>query len=60
MIYGYIRTSTDKQNNENQRFEIEQFAKNNSININKWIEETISSKKDLEKRKLGKLLKKIK
>ena len=60
MIYGYIRTSTDKQNNENQRFEIEQFAKNNSINIDKWIEETISSKKDLEKRKLGKLLKKIK
>lgn len=60
MIYGYIRTSTDKQNNENQRFEIEQFAKNNSINIDKWIEETISSKKDLEKRKLGKLLKKDK
>lgn len=60
MIYGYIRTSTDKQNNENQRFEIEEFAKNNSINIDKWIEETISSKKDLEKRKLGKLLKKIK
>lgn len=57
MIYGYIRTSTDKQNNENQRFEIEEFAKNNSINIDKWIEETISSKKDLEKRKLGKLLK---
>ena len=51
MIYGYIRTSTDKQNNENQRFEIEQFAKNNSINIDKWIEETISSKKDLEKTK---------
>lgn len=48
----------NKQNNENQHFEIEQFAKNNNININKWIEETISSKKDLDKRKLGKLLKK--
>lgn len=23
MIYGYIRTSTEKQNNENQHFEIE-------------------------------------
>ena len=22
MIYGYIRTSTEKQNNENQHFEI--------------------------------------
>ena len=60
MIYGYIRTSTDKQNNETQQYEIEQFAKNNNIKIDKWIEETISSKKDLEERKLGKLLKKIK
>ena len=60
MIYGYIRTSTDKQNNENQRFEIEQFANNNNLTIDQWIEETISSKKDLDKRKLGKLLKKIK
>ena len=60
MIYGYIRTSTDKQNNENQHYEIEQFAATNNLTINKWIEETISSKKDLEERKLGKLLKKIK
>lgn len=60
MIYGYIRTSTDKQNNENQHYEIEQFAKNNNISIDKWIEETISSRKSLDERKLGKLLKKIK
>ena len=60
MIYGYIRTSTDKQNNENQRFEIKQFANNNNLTINQWIEETISSRKSLDERKLGKLLKKIK
>ena len=60
MIYGYIRTSTDKQNNDNQLFEIEQFAKNNGIIINQWVKETISSRKILEERKLGKLLKKIK
>ena len=60
MIYGYIRISTDKQLSQNQKFEIEEFAKNNNITIGKWIEETISSKKDLEERKLGKLLKKIK
>lgn len=60
MIYGYIRTSTDKQNNENQRFEIGQFAKNNNIIIDKWVQETISSKKSLDERKLGHLLKKIK
>lgn len=60
MIYGYIRTSTDKQNNENQHYEIEQFANNNNLKINQWIEETISSRKSLDERKLGKLLKKIK
>ena len=60
MIYGYIRVSTDKQTTENQRFEIEIFALNNGIAIDKWIMETISSTKELEKRKLGKLLKKMK
>ena len=60
MIYGYIRTSTDKQNNENQRFEIEKFAENNSIRVDKWVQETISSRKNLDERKLGFLLKKIK
>ena len=32
----------------------------NNIHINKWIMETISSRKPLEERKLGKLLKKLK
>jgi len=27
MIYGYIRVSTDRQTNENQRFEIEKYSK---------------------------------
>ncbi|MBR5599166.1 MAG: recombinase family protein, partial [Alphaproteobacteria bacterium] len=60
MIYGYIRISTDKQNQENQKFEIIEFAKKNNIHIDKWIEETISSQKNLEERKLGKLIKKLK
>lgn len=56
MIYGYIRVSNDKQTTENQRFEIERFAENSGIVIEKWINETISATKDLEKRKLGRLL----
>lgn len=60
MIYGYIRISTEKQNNENQHFEIENFATANNIHIDKWVMETISSRKPLEERKLGKLLKKLK
>ena len=60
MIYGYISTSKEKQNNENQHFEIDNFATANQIRVDKLIEETISSGKKLEERKLGKLLKKLK
>ena len=59
MIYGYIRVSTDKQTVENQRFEINQFCDKNEFVVNKWIEETISGSKNVEDRKLGKLLKKM-
>lgn len=60
MIYGYIRVSTDKQTLENQRYDINQFCERNVYVIDKWIEETISGAKDLNDRKLGKLLKKMK
>jgi DNA invertase Pin-like site-specific DNA recombinase len=58
MIYGYIRASTDRQNTDNQRFEIQNFASRNSIEIDEWIEETVSSMRDLRKRKLGRLIRK--
>ena len=60
MNYGYIRVSSDKQTVENQRFEIENFAKGNDLRIDGWIEETISGTKNYDKRELGKLLKKVK
>jgi len=60
MIYGYIRVSTDKQTVENQRFEIENFCGKQEFTVNKWIEETISGSKNVDERKLGKLLKKMK
>lgn len=60
MIYGYIRVSTDKQTVDNQRYEINQFCERETIVVNKWIEETISGSKNVEERKLGKLLKKMK
>ena len=56
MVYGYIRVSTDKQTVENQRFEINNFCEKNNLNVDKWIEETISGAKDFETRKLGILL----
>lgn len=60
MVYGYIRVSTDHQTTENQRFEIQRFCEKNDMIIDFWIEETISSTKDLNKRKLGRLLRRIK
>ena len=55
-IIGYIRVSSNKQNCEHQHHEIEQFAQHNNITVNKWVEETITSCKPLNKRKLGQLL----
>lgn len=57
--YGYIRVSSDKQTVENQRFEINNFCKKQNLQIDGWIEETISGTKAYNKRELGKLLKKV-
>ncbi len=60
MIYGYVRVSTDKQTTENQCFEIKEYAVKHELEIDRWIMETISATKDLDKRKLGRLLRKLK
>ena len=59
-IYAYTRISSNLQTLENQRFSINEFCEKNNINISVWVEETISSRKPLKERKLGKLLKKLK
>ncbi|MBP5485628.1 MAG: master DNA invertase Mpi family serine-type recombinase [Alphaproteobacteria bacterium] len=58
-IIGYIRVSSNKQTVEHQRHEISMFAEQNHIKIDKWTEETISSRKPLNKRKLGQLLEEL-
>jgi DNA invertase Pin-like site-specific DNA recombinase len=60
MNYAYIRVSTDKQTVENQRFEIDRFCIRENVQIDKWIDETISGTKEPEKRKLGSVLRKMK
>lgn len=60
MIYGYCRISTSQQTVLNQRHEIQAFAEKNNLKIDKWLDEVISSRKPLNERKLGKLLKKLK
>jgi len=44
-VYGYNRVSTDLQDNESQRKEIEVYAKAHGLVDIRWIQETISSKK---------------
>ena len=60
MVYAYIRVSTEKQTTENQRFEIERFARQKNLSVCKWIQETISATKKIEDRLLYGLLKKLK
>ncbi|MCQ2582112.1 MAG: recombinase family protein [Alphaproteobacteria bacterium] len=55
-VIGYIRVSSNKQTVQHQHYEIQQFAEHNNITVDKWVEETISSRKPLNKRKLGQLL----
>ena len=59
-VISYLRCSTLKQTIENQRFVITQYAEQNGIQISHWIEETISSRKPLNKRKLSELLNHLK
>ena len=59
-IIGYIRVSSNKQTVEHQRYEIKQFAKNSHLRVDRWVQETISSRKPLQKRRLGSLLEELK
>lgn len=56
MIFAYIRVSTDKQSIENQRFELLKYADSKKLQIDTWIEETISATKSIQDRKLGQVL----
>lgn len=60
MIYGYCRISTSHQELQNQIHELQTFADKQNIGIDKWVEEVISSRKPLNERKLGRLLKRLK
>lgn len=60
MVYACIRVSTSKQDVENQRFEIDRFAKEKGLKVNTWVSEVISGTVSTKNRKLGSLLKKMK
>lgn len=56
MIYGYIRVSTEKQTVEVQRYEINRYCSKQGIEVDAWIEESISGAIKPSARLLGKLI----
>lgn len=58
-VIGYIRVSTDQQNCANQKFEIINYCQKQNWKVDEFVEETISSRKELKKRKLNRLLDKL-
>lgn len=58
MIYGYLRVSSDVQDVNSQKQGVDEFAKNEGWQIDKYItDEGVSGGKDPDKRNLGPLLK---
>ena len=58
-IVAYIRASTDKQDVNNQRLEILEFARGRDIKVDEFIEITISSRKSTKQRRIDELVEKL-
>jgi DNA invertase Pin-like site-specific DNA recombinase len=58
-ILAYLRTSTDKQDLNNQRLEILEYARRNDLRVDDFIEVSISSRKGRRARKIVELLEKL-
>jgi DNA invertase Pin-like site-specific DNA recombinase len=61
MIYGYLRVSTDKQDENNQKIGVDEKAVRMGVAIDEYIIDAgVSGTKEPEKRLLGKLMEKLK
>jgi len=54
--WGYVRVSTDHQNNDNQKLAILQYANQKHLKINQWIDSKASSRKSTKERRIDELL----
>ena len=55
-----MRVSTEKQHLSNQQDEILRFAQPRNMEIDRWVTEVVSGKKDQKDRKLGSILRRLK
>ena len=54
MVVGYLRVSTEKQHLSNQQDEILRFAQTRNMEIDRWVTEVVSGKKDQKRPQAGK------
>lgn len=59
MMFAYIRVSTQVQTSEGQRYEIEKWCRRRNMHVDRWVEEKISGLSGLNKRTLGKTLRRM-
>jgi len=60
MVYAYVRVSTEAQSFSSQKYEINKWAEKQCITIDCWTTESVSGTVPIEKRKLGRALKRMK
>ena len=58
--WGYVRVSTDHQNNENQKMAILEFANAKRLKVDQWVEITASSRKSPKERRIDELVAQLK
>ncbi len=59
-VISYLRVSTDRQDLENQKIEIENYTEKNGLTVDGWIQVEMSSRKNFDKRKIDELLSTLK
>lgn len=57
--YAYLRTSTDKQDLNNQKLEILEYARRHDLKVDEFVEIAISSRKTTKQRRIDELLVKL-
>ncbi len=58
-IIAYLRTSTDKQDLNNQKLEILEYAQQNNLVVDEFVEISVSSRKTSKQRRIDELLEKL-
>lgn len=59
MVVAYVRVSTDKQELDNQRFEIERFCQQRGYIVDEWDSEVVSGTAKVKERRIGRVLERL-